>query len=81
MFFSFISVAAPTFTTTTPPEKLARRARNRASSISALIWAIRPLIGRATMMVLAKQPEMAEQYELLSSPFALSISVVAHNLN
>src|SRR3954468_5050774 len=52
-FFSFISVsvAAPTFTTATPPESLARRSwsfsRSKSESvfsISTLIWLMRPLI-------------------------------------
>ena len=52
-FFSFISVsvAAPTFTTATPPESFARRSwsfsRSKSESvfsISALIWLMRPLI-------------------------------------
>ena len=52
-FFSFISVsvAAPTFTTATPPESLARRSwsfsRSKSESvfsISVLIWLIRPLM-------------------------------------
>jgi hypothetical protein len=50
-FFSFssTSVAAPTLTTATPPESLARRSwsfsRSQSESvfsISALIWATRP---------------------------------------
>ena len=52
-FFSFISVsvAAPTFTTATPPESLARRScsfsRSKSESvfsISPLIWLMRPLM-------------------------------------
>ena len=52
-FFSFISVsvAAPTFTTATPPESLARRSwsfsRSKSESVfstSALIWLMRPLM-------------------------------------
>ena len=52
-FFSFISVsvAAPTFTTATPPESLARRSwsfsRSKSESvfsISDLIWLMRPLM-------------------------------------
>ena len=52
-FFSFISVsvAAPTLTTATPPESLARRSwsfsRSKSESVfstSALIWLMRPLI-------------------------------------
>src|SRR3954468_19523209 len=56
-FFSFISVsvAAPTFTTATPPESLARRSwsfsRSKSESVfstSALIWLMRPRIASAS---------------------------------
>ena len=55
-FFSFISVsvAAPTFTTATPPESFARRSwsfsRSKSESvfsISFLIWLMRPLMASA----------------------------------
>ena len=56
-FFSFISVsvAAPTLTTATPPDSLARRSwsfsRSKSESvfsISVLIWLMRPLIASAS---------------------------------